>query len=50
MNALVERACYFLANRLLILFVLVPVGIIFLGYLIFIAVSVFKELWKNKKG
>lgn len=32
------------------LFVLVLIGIIFLGYVIFIAVSVFKELWKNKKG
>ena len=50
MGSLVQNAVYFLVNRLLVLFVLVPTGIIFLGYVIFIAVSLIKELWKNKHG
>lgn len=49
MGSLAENAVYFLVNHLVILFVLVPLGIIFLGYVIYIAVSVFCELRKNKK-
>ena len=50
MGILVERALYFMINHLLILFVLVPIGIIFLGYVLYIIINVFKELHKSKKG
>ncbi len=50
MDSLVQDAVYFLASHLLVLFVLVPIGIIFLGYVIFIAASVFKELRKSRES
>lgn len=50
MGAVVEQAFSFIINHLLILFVFIPIGIIFLGYVLYIAISVFQELRKNKKG
>lgn len=50
MGTLVAQALDFIIGHLLILFVFVPIGIIFLGYLLYIIVNVVRELRKNKKG
>lgn len=49
LGSIVEAAFYSLAGQFLICFVLVPTGIIFAGYLIFIVVGVIKEIKKDGK-
>lgn len=49
MGSIVEAALYSLAGKFIIYFVLLPVGLIFAGYLIFIIAGVVHEIKKDEK-
>lgn len=49
MGGIVEAAFWSIAGRLVICFVLLPAGLILLGYLIFIFGATLYELWKQRR-
>ena len=50
MGSIAEAALYGLAGKFILYFVLLPVGLIFAGYLIFIIVGVIHELKRDEKS
>lgn len=49
MGSIVEAAIYGFVGKFFLFFVIVPTGIIFLGYVIYIIVEVIKETRKSGK-
>lgn len=47
MGGIVEKAFYKMIGNTVFVFVLVPVGLIFLGYIIFIVVEMIREIRKK---
>lgn len=47
MGSIVEAALYGTVGKLFLLFVIVPAGIIFLGYVIYMIVKILQELRKK---
>ena len=47
MGNIIETAIYSAAGKLFLFFVIVPVGIIFLGYVIYMIVKIIQELRKK---
>ena len=47
MEGIVEAAVYSLLSKFFLLFIIVPIGIIFLGYVIYTVVEVMKEIRKE---
>lgn len=49
MSAIIEKAIHQGISGLILLFVILPVALIFLGYLVYIVVMAIKEWRKDKK-
>lgn len=47
MGGIVENAVYGMIGRAVLLFVILPAGVILIGYFIFILIEVIKELCKR---
>lgn len=47
MGSIVEAAIYGVVGKIILFFIIVPIGIIFLGYVIYIIVEVIKEIRKK---
>ena len=49
MGGIVGAAIYSLLGKFFLFFIIVPIGIIFLGYVIYIIAEVIKEVRKNSQ-